>query len=72
MSAGTTVSALVANSGSRGLIDEGLRIATAHGIRAAVFTVAGGIVLTLLVALNLRTDPDATRVARIASERTVC
>jgi small neutral amino acid transporter SnatA (MarC family) len=51
---------------------EGLRIATAQGISRAAFAIAGGIVLTLLVALNLRTDADAARVARTASERTVC
>jgi MFS family permease len=74
---GLAVLVLVANSASEGLFDEGLRIATAQGISRAVFAIAGGIVLTLLVALNLRTDPGAARAsrtvsARTASERTMC
>ena len=69
---GLAVLVLVANSGSEGLVDEGLRIATAQGISTAAFAIAGGIVLTLLAALNLRTVPDAARVASAASERTVC
>ena len=67
---GLAVLVLVANSGSEGLVDEGLRIATAQGISTAAFAIAGGIVLTLLAALNLRTGPDASPVARTASERT--
>ena len=67
---GLAVLVLVANSASEGVLDEGLRIATAQGISRAVFAIAGGIVLTLLVALNLRTDPDAARVARTAAART--
>jgi hypothetical protein len=74
---GLAVLVLVANSGSEGLVDEGLRIATSQGISRAAFAIAGGIVLTLLVALNFRTGPDAARVAhtaaaRTASERTMC
>jgi EmrB/QacA subfamily drug resistance transporter len=69
---GLAVLVLVANSGNEGLVDERLRIATAQGITTAAFAIAGGIVLTLLVALNLRTVPDAARVPRTASERTVC
>jgi MFS family permease len=49
---------LLANSGTEGLAGEGLRFATAAGIRTAVFAIAGGIVVTLLLALNLRTAPD--------------
>jgi hypothetical protein len=40
-------------------VDERLRIAIARGISTAAFGIAGGIVLTLLVALNLRTGADA-------------
>jgi hypothetical protein len=69
---GLAVLVLVANSGSEGLVDEGLRIATAQGISRAAFAIAGGIVLTLVVALNLRTGMGAARVARTVSERTVC
>jgi hypothetical protein len=57
---GLAVLVLVANSGSEGLVDEGLRIATAQGISRAAFAIAGGIVLTLVVALNLRTGRTNT------------
>ncbi|GAA4368573.1 MFS transporter [Actinomadura verrucosospora] len=49
---------LVANAGTEGLSGEELRVATAEGIRTAVLVIAGGIVLTLLVALNLRDSSD--------------
>jgi hypothetical protein len=42
---------LVANSGTIGLVGEGLRIATAAGISTAVLVVAGGILVTLVIAL---------------------
>ncbi|TDU88001.1 MFS transporter [Kribbella voronezhensis] len=45
---------LVANARTDDLSGEDLRIATAEGIRTAVFVIAAGIALTLLVALNLR------------------
>jgi MFS family permease len=69
---GLAVLVLVANASSDGLVDEELRIATARGISTAAFVIAGGIVVTLLVALNLRTGSETARVARTASERTVC
>jgi hypothetical protein len=47
---------LVANSGTHGLTGEELRVSTVAGLRAAVFVVAAGIVVTLLVALNLGSD----------------
>ena len=50
---GLAVLVLVANADTRGLAGEELRIATAGGIRAAVFTIAGGIMATLLVTLAL-------------------
>jgi hypothetical protein len=43
----------VANSGTKGLVGEGLRIATAEGISTAVLVVAGGILVTLVIALNI-------------------
>jgi len=55
----------VANSGTKGLVGEALRIATTEGIRAASLVIAGGIVLTLMIALNLRTAPDAGRTVPI-------
>jgi MFS family permease len=50
---GLAILVLVANSGSADLTGEELRIATAHGLRAAVLVVAAGIGLTVFVALNL-------------------
>jgi MFS family permease len=61
---GLAVLVLVANSGSKGLAGEALRIATAQGISTAAFAIGGGIVVTLLVALNLRTAPKVARAAR--------
>lgn len=53
---GLAVLVLVANSGTEGLRGEQLRTATAEGTRTAVFVIAAGILVTLLVALNLRTS----------------
>jgi predicted MFS family arabinose efflux permease len=50
---GLAMLVLVANSGTKGLLGEGLRIATAEGISTAVFVVAGGILVTLVIALNI-------------------
>jgi MFS family permease len=50
---GLAILVLVANSGTEGLLGEGLRIATAEGISTAVLVVAGGILLTLVMALNV-------------------
>jgi len=58
---------LVANSGTEGLLGESLRISTAEGIRRATFVIGGGIVLTLLIVLNLRTLPDAEGTLPIAT-----
>jgi MFS family permease len=55
---GLAILVLLANSGTEGLVGEGLRVATAEGIRTATFAIAGGIVVTLLLACNLRTGPD--------------
>ena len=57
---GLAVLVLVANAGTDGLAGEQLRVATADGIATAVLVVAGGIALTLLVALNLapRAEPS--------------
>ena len=51
---GLAVLVLVANAGTDRLASEELQAATAGGIRAAVFTIAAGIVVTLLVTLALR------------------
>ena len=56
---GLAILVLVANSGTEGLLGEEQRLATAEGIRTAMFVIAGGIVFTLLVALNLRSGSHA-------------
>jgi MFS family permease len=55
---GLAILVLLANSGTEGLVGEGLRVATAEGIRTAVFAICGGIVVILLLALTLRPAPD--------------
>ncbi|MET1085270.1 MAG: MFS transporter [Burkholderiales bacterium] len=50
---GLAILVLVANSGTNGLLGEALRIGTAEGISTAVFVIAGGILLTLVIALNV-------------------
>jgi MFS family permease len=50
---GLAVLVLVANAGAHPPAGAELQVATAGGIRAAVFTIAGGIVVTLLVTLAL-------------------
>jgi hypothetical protein len=50
----------VADAGTGGVAGEALRIATADGIRAAVFTIAGGIVATFLITLSLRARYEPT------------
>jgi MFS family permease len=51
---GLAVLVLVANAGTHGLAGEAWRIAAAEGIGTAVFAIAGGIVVTLLIALKFR------------------
>jgi hypothetical protein len=59
----------VATSGLDGLIGDQLRTATAHGISTALFAVAAGIALTLLVALTLRPEPALTPVPALRQGR---
>jgi hypothetical protein len=54
---GLALLVLVANSGTGGLAGDALRVATADGLSNAVLVVAGGIVITALLALHLRPDP---------------
>ena len=63
---GLAILVLVANAGANGLFGEELRIATAEGIRRAAFAIACGLGMTLVIALNLRADPDAARSAPVA------
>jgi MFS family permease len=69
---GLAMLVLMANSGTTGLVGEGLRIATAEGIRTAAFVIAGGIVVTLLIALNLRAAPGVARTASITRSSMTC
>ena len=59
---GLAILVLVATSGLGGLTGDALRIATAHGTSTALFAVAAGIALTLLVALTLRPEPASAPV----------
>ncbi len=54
---GLAVLVAIANAGTRGLDGEALRIAAGDGIRTAMFVVAGGIVITVLIALAIRCRP---------------
>ena len=56
---GLALLVLLANAGTQGRAGEGLRTATAEGIQTAVFAVAGGIAVTLLIALCARTPRPA-------------
>jgi EmrB/QacA subfamily drug resistance transporter len=60
---GLAILVLLANSRTEGTVGEGLRLATAEGIRTAVFVIAGGIVVSLLLAFSLRSAPGITRPA---------
>jgi len=51
---GLALLVLVANSRAQALLAEGPRLASAEGIRTAVFVVAGGIAVIFLMALRLR------------------
>lgn len=63
---GLAILVLVANSGTEGLVGEGLRTATAAGLRAAVLVIAGGIAATLLITLILRSASDSHRTVPVA------
>jgi MFS family permease len=54
---GLAILVLVANAGRTGLTGDQLRTATANGISTALLAVAGGIAVTLLIALTLRPEP---------------
>jgi len=58
---GLAILVLVANSSTEGLVGEGLRTATAAGLRAAVLAIAGGIAATLLITLVLPSASDSHR-----------
>lgn len=50
---GLAILVLIANSGTQGLGGEQLRIAMANGIGTSVFVIAGGILATVVIALNV-------------------
>ena len=54
---GLALLVLVATAGTEGLTGADLQAATADGLSMAVLVIAGGIVVTALVALNLRPQP---------------
>jgi MFS family permease len=56
---GLALLVLIATAGTDGLAGEPLRIATADGLRTAVFVVAGGIAAIALVAINLKPPAGA-------------
>jgi EmrB/QacA subfamily drug resistance transporter len=58
---GLAVLVLVANAGTGGLAGEPLRVATADGLSTAVLLVAGGIAVTVLIALRLDSGSPASR-----------
>jgi MFS family permease len=66
---GLAVLVLIANAGTRGLDGEALRIAAGAGIRTAMFAVAAGIVLTVLIALSIRCRLRVDSAVHVASGR---
>jgi hypothetical protein len=64
---GLAVLVVIANSGTDAMSGEALRVATADGIATAVLVAAGGIALTLLVALNVRPHERAPITCASAS-----
>nr|WP_306943082.1 hypothetical protein [Streptomyces phaeochromogenes] len=62
----------MATHGLDGLSGEQLRVATADGIRTTLFVVAGGIALTLLVALRRCPTPGEPRPAPVPYQTRRC
>ena len=60
---GLALLVLVANSGTEGLVGEDLRVATAQGLRTAMFVVAFGVLLSVLVALKVGSDANGSPVS---------
>ena len=52
---------LIANSGTEGLSGEQLRVAMADGIGTSVLVIAGGILATAVIALNVPSNDDDKR-----------
>jgi MFS family permease len=69
---GLAMLVLVATAGLDDLTGERLRIATADGIRTTLFVVAGGIVVTLLVAVTRCPTPTAPAPAPVPAQWRRC
>jgi MFS family permease len=69
---GLAILVLIATAGLGDLSGEPLRIATADGIRTTLFVVAGGIVLTLLVALTRCPTPPEPPPAPVPYQTRRC
>jgi EmrB/QacA subfamily drug resistance transporter len=66
---GLAVLVLVANASTSSLVGEDLRVATAQGISRAAYAIAGGILLTMLIVMALRTKESARNAMRPHHER---
>ncbi|MBO3751798.1 hypothetical protein J5X84_37485 [Streptosporangiaceae bacterium NEAU-GS5] len=55
---GLAILVLIANANTKGLSGDGLRVATAEGIKLAALVIAGGILVTLLITLKSRVVTD--------------
>jgi hypothetical protein len=69
---GLAILVLVATAGLDGLSGEQLRIATADGISTTLFVVAGGIVLTFLVAVSRCPTPPEPQPAPVPYQTRRC
>lgn len=69
---GLAILVLVATAGLDGLSGEQLRVATADGISTALFVVAGGIVLTFLVAVGRCPTPTEPHPAPVPYQTRRC
>jgi len=65
---GLAVLVLIANASVGDLLGEELRIATARGISHAVYGITGGIGITLLIVLTLRTKSNSARCAQRSND----
>ena len=55
---GLAILVIIANFGTEGLRDEPLRVAAAEGIARAAYTIAGGVMLMLIIMIGFRGRPD--------------
>jgi MFS family permease len=69
---GLAILVLIATAGLDGHSGEQLRIATAHGISTTLYAVAGGIVLTLLVAVTRSPTPPKPLPAPVPYQTRRC